>query len=162
MTSRNSPVITTDSAELDAVWRAHGPAGLRYATVLVGPHDAHDICVNAFLRVSRSPGWSSIAQPRAYLMRAITNQAHDHRRQRSRQWARDLAALTPVTVAAVEPAVDIHRLIAGLSVQQRAAIYLTYWEDMTEPAIAELLGHSTGTIHRNLTRARAQLRKALS
>jgi RNA polymerase sigma factor (sigma-70 family) len=167
MTSTEPPTTQSDAGrcddgpDVDAFWRAHGVAALRYATVLVGPDHAHDITVDAFLRVTRSDDWASIRNPRAYLIRAITNQAHDHRRQQARRWRRDLAALAPTTTPGPESNVDIHRQIAQLSVQQRAVVFLAYWEDMTEPAIAALLGLSTGTVHRNLSRARARLRKAL-
>jgi RNA polymerase sigma factor (sigma-70 family) len=166
MTSTEPPSTRSDggcddSASVDAFWRAHSGAALRYATVLVGPDHAHDITVDAFLRVIRSDAWPSVRNPEAYLIRAITNQAHDHRRQQARRWTRDLLALVPATTPGPESNVDIHRQIARLSVQQRAVVFLTYWEDMTEPAIAALLGLSTGTVHRNLSRARARLRKAL-
>lgn len=161
--THESPIAMDEQvdADLDAIWRAHATAALRYATVRVGPHDAHDITVNAFVRISRSPGWSNVANPRTYLMRALANHAHDHRRQQERRWRRDLSAVNPTVAHADEPAIEIRRQIADLSVQQRAVIFLTYWEDLTVPVIAELLGLSTGTVHRTLTRARAQLRKAL-
>ena len=160
--SEPTDTIDHDSTDtLDDVWQAHGPAALRYATVLVGPHDAHDITVDAFLRVTRSPGWAAIEHPRRYLLRAVTNAAHDHHRRRERRWTRDLAALTPTEASPVEPAVDVIRQLSRLSVQQRAVVFLTYWEDLSEPAVAELLHLSVGTVHRNLSRAREQLRKAL-
>ena len=153
--------LAGDSTDVDAAWREHGATLLRYATVLVGPHDAHDVTVNAFLRVTRSPQWSSIRNTRAFLIRAVTNQAHDHHRQQERRWKRDLAAVAAADAPDPESYVDIHRQIAKLTVQQRAVVFLTYWEDMTEPAIAELLCLSAGTVHRNLSRARSNLRKAL-
>lgn len=149
------------TADPETIWRAHAPAALRYATVLVGPHDAHDVTVNAFLRIGQSPGWANVEHPRSYLMRAVTNHARDHRRQQERRWRRDLNAIGPTSTTTDEPGVDVRRQIARLSVAQRAVIFLAYWEDMTVPAIAELLGLSTGTVQRNLTRARDQLRKAL-
>lgn len=166
MTSTEPP-STDRSAEpgngpdIDTAWREHSDALLRYATVLVGPDDAHDITVNTFLRVTRSQHWASIRNPEAYLIRAITNQAKDHRRQQARRWKRDLAAIAPTISPAPDSSIDIHRQIAKLTVQQRAVVFLTYWEDMTEPAIAGMLGLSTGTVHRNLSRARINLRKAL-
>jgi RNA polymerase sigma factor (sigma-70 family) len=149
--SEPTETIEYESTDLmDAVWQAHAPAALRYATVLVGPHDAHDITVDAFVRVSRSPGWAAVDHPGRYLMRAVTNAAHDHHRRRERRWARDLAALAPGDTPAVEPTIDVIRHLARLSVQQRAVVFLAYWEDLSEPAIAQLLGVSTGTVHRNL------------
>ena len=166
MTSTEPPKIHdagqhADVPDIDAAWREHSAPLLRYATVLVGPDDAHDITVNAFLRVTRSPRWSEIRNVRAYLIRALTNQAHDHCRQQQRRWTRNLAGITSTDALGPDSDVDIHRQIAKLTVQQRAVVFLTYWEDMSEPAIAHLLGLSTGTVHRNLSRARNNLRKAL-
>lgn len=154
-------VNAAGSHGLDAAWRQHGSAALRFATVLVGPDDAHDVTVTAFLQVTRSPAWATVDHRRAYLFRAVTNAAHDHRRQRERRWKRDIAAVLTDTVQTSEPQVDVRRQIAKLSLEQRAVIFLTYWEDMTEVSIAELLNLSTGTVHRNLTRAKFQLRKVL-
>ena len=164
MTSTEQPptgVAPSDANDVDAAWRAHGPAALRFATVLLGPDDAHDITVTAFLRVTTTPNWRVVQHRRAYLLRAVSNAAHDHRRLRERRGKRDIAAVLADSTTSPEPQVDLRRQIAKLSIEQRAAVFLTYWEDMTEAAIAELLGVSTGTVHRNLTRARFQLRKAL-
>lgn len=161
MTSTDDAALVDSADDLDALWRAHGPTALRYATVLVGPNDAHDITADAFLRISRTTGWSGIDRPQAYLIRAVTNHARDLHRRRERRWRRDIAAVTASTTTTAEPSIDVLRQIAKLSVQQRAVIFLAYWDDMTEPAIASLLGVSTGTVHRTLVRARAQLRKVL-
>ncbi|MEO5899239.1 MAG: sigma-70 family RNA polymerase sigma factor [Ilumatobacteraceae bacterium] len=156
-----SETAPTMEVDLELIWREHAGAALRYATVLVGADDAHDITVDAFLRISQAPGWAGVEHPRTYLLRAVTNRAHDVRRQQDRRARREQTNYMPDTIPVAEPAVDLRRHIAALSLQQRAVVFLTYWEDMTIPAIAELLGLSPGTVHRNLTRARTQLRKAL-
>ena len=113
MTSTEPPTIRPKgaraSADIDAAWREHSGAPLRYATVLVGPDDAHDITVNTFLRVIRSPQWSAVRNIRAYLIRALTNQAHDHRRQQQRRWTRDLAGIASADALGHEADIDIHR-----------------------------------------------------
>jgi RNA polymerase sigma factor (sigma-70 family) len=57
--------------------------------------------------------------------------------------------------------IDVRRAVAGLSVAQRAVVFLAYWEDMTERDIAEWLQLSPGTVHRHLELARNHLRKVL-
>jgi len=77
----------TDSAAEDVVdhaWRAHGQAALRLAAALVGPSDAHDIVTTAFLRVIAQPDWQQIDKLRAYLMRAVRNEAQNLYRSRRR------------------------------------------------------------------------------
>ncbi len=41
--------------QVDDAWRAHGPGVARFATALVGPHDAHDVTTNTFLGIVRHP-----------------------------------------------------------------------------------------------------------
>ena len=52
--------------------------------------------------------------------------------------------------------------VARLSVQQRAAVFLTYWEDLTPDAVAQRMGVSAGTVKRHLARARKRLGDLLS
>ena len=147
---------------VDAAWQELGPAALRLATVLVGPDDAHDITVAAFLRVLQAPAWASVGNQRAYLLRAVTNAAHDHRRQTDRRRRRDIAAVLIESAPGHDPFhIEVRQRLAQLSIEQRAVVFFTYWEDMTEAAIAQLLQISTGTVHRNLARAKARLRRTL-
>lgn len=157
--------IAADSARLqskiDAAWRAHAPAALKFATVLVGPSDAHDVASQAFLKVTRATGWEGLSKPESYLLRAVSREAIDHHRQRTRGQRRDLVAVPEIASHDTPTDPDVIRALRKLSVAQRSVVFLAYWHDMTEAAIAETLGISTGTVHRNLVRARARLRKAL-
>jgi RNA polymerase sigma-70 factor (ECF subfamily) len=148
--------------QVDDAWRAHGPGVARFATALVGPHDAHDVTTNAFLRIVRRPDWTAIEHLDRYWMRAVRNEAQNLSRERRRRWQRDLQALAaPSTVDALADP-DVIRAIAALSVQQRAVVFLAYWQQMTEGEIAETLDLTRSTVHRNLVRARIHLRKALT
>jgi RNA polymerase sigma factor (sigma-70 family) len=62
------------------------------------------------------------------------------------------------------PSIDLEVLdaVERLSVQQRAAVYLTYWEDLPALAVAERMGVTTGTVKRHLDRARKRLEELLS
>ena len=57
---------------------------------------------------------------------------------------------------------ELLEAFVDLSVQQRAVTYLTYWHDLSVPQVAEALGVRDGTVRRQLARARARLRGALS
>lgn len=148
------------------LWRQHAPDLTRYATLLVGPHDAHDIVSIAFHRVAqRLDDGQSIPNVRAYLMRSVTNAATDQHRSQRRRQERDLraAASSPTsTIEASGTELDIRRAVAELSVQQRAVVYFTYWEDLDSRDIARLLDIAPATVRRHLSRARFQLRKELS
>jgi RNA polymerase sigma-70 factor (ECF subfamily) len=67
------------------------------------------------------------------------------------QWSTAQSGSSPEVVDAV----------VRLSPQQRACVYLTYWEDLTPPMVAERLGIGEGTVKRYLARARANLREVL-
>lgn len=145
----------------EQLWREHAPELLRFATVLVGPSDAHDLVVEAVLKASDSLALGDVRNRRAYLFRAVSNRAHDLRRSRERRWVRDLAAIGPPAGAPPDSFVDVRRAVAELSLSQRAVVYFVYWEDLTERDTAALLQVSPGTVRRHLFRARNQLRKAL-
>lgn len=148
------------------LWREHVSDLTRFATLIVGPHDAHDVVSIAFHRVTRrlDTGFEP-DNVRAYLMRTIVNVAADQHRTRRRQQARELraAAGSPATVPApTAPDIDLRDAVAGLSVQQRAVVYFTYWEDLDSRQISRLLDIEPATVRRHLVRARQQLRKELS
>lgn len=145
----------------DALWDAHGEQLTRFAMVLVGPHDAHDVAIDAFLGVVDDLASGNVAHPTSFLYRAVSNRAHDLRRSRGRRWRRDLQAVGPARVDAPDTYVDVRRAVAQLSLMQRAVIYFVYWEDRTERDTAQILGITPGTVRRHVVRARVHLRKAL-
>jgi GGDEF domain-containing protein len=57
---------------------------------------------------------------------------------------------------------DARAAMKTLSVEQRAVLGLTYWQDLTPAEVAEELGIRVGTVKRHLARGRAQLRKILT
>ena len=149
---------STSAAQL---WREHAADLMRFATVLVGPGDAHDIAVEAYLRAAAVAAGETVVNPRAYLMRAVANHANDLHRSRERRWRRDLAAVGPASTASPDTFLDVRSAVSSLSLAQRTVIYFVYWEDLTERDIATLLQVSPGTVRRHLVRARTPLRKAL-
>lgn len=154
--------IPSDANDVDDAWRVHGPDAVRFATALVGPSDAHDVAVAAFLRSTSQPSWRLIERFDRYLLRAVRNEARNLSRQRRRRWQRDMAAVQPSDTTDAYRDVDMLAAIADLSVQQRSVLFFAYWQDMTESEIADTLGISRGTVHRNLQRARASLKKAMT
>ena len=145
-----------------AIYRRHADELIRYATVLVGPADAPDVVTDAVLAAFRTSGWRDVANPRAYLFRAVLHRAHSVRRSDARRAARERRTAAAEYVRDGEPSVDAHRALATLSPQQRAVVFLTYWEDRTPSQIAELLDVGEGTVRKQLARARETLRSVLS
>lgn len=147
------------------VYRRHADELIRYATALVGPADAPDVVIDGVLTAFRSASWPTVSNQRAYLYRAVLNRALGERRSNGRRQARE--ALAAGREAAAQSSgesassIDALRALAGLSAQQRAVVYLTYWDDLTPAQVADLLGVGEGTVRKQLARAREQLRRTL-
>ncbi len=152
----------TDEADAE-LYRSVAPELVRYATMLVGPADAHDVVANAIIAAMSSRHWPTVDNRRAYLFRATTSKAQDHfRAATSRRKREETASRLFVERWVGEAQEEVVEAVAGLSPRQRAVIHLTYWEDLTPTAVAELLGISDGAVRQHLTRARAHLRAALA
>lgn len=152
---------------IDEVYEAHGAELLRHATVLVGPADAADLVSDVVVAGISDRKWAAANNPIAYLHRSLLNAARmRHRangRRNTREWnsfalhqqgstSRDGGLLgDPEVLQAIE----------GLSPQQRAVIYFTYWEDLRPAEIAKILGIGEGSVKKHLARARKNLKEAL-
>lgn len=147
---------------VDDLYRQHVGELVHFATVLVGPHDAFDVVSDAVLATLHRGSLDRVDNVRAYWFRAVANTAASFHRSRSRRLRREqLAGDTHTEPVASEPAADARRMLARLSDQQRAVIYLTYWHDLPPAQVAEMLGVSDGTVRKQLGRAREQLREVL-
>jgi RNA polymerase sigma-70 factor (ECF subfamily) len=143
------------------VYRELAPELVRYATVLVGPNDAADVVADAVMAVFRSRAWPTVANQRAYLYRAVYHRALDLRRGAVRRHRREAVTASSEHVVRAEPSLDAQRALDHLPAQQRAAVFLTYWADLTPAQAAELLDVSEGTVRKQLARARTTLRRVL-
>jgi RNA polymerase sigma factor (sigma-70 family) len=141
------------------VYRKYADDLTRFATGLVGPSDAGDVVSGALLACVTSRGWGEVQDHRAYLHRAVLNQARHLRRSSRRRTAREQRTAGDVSWA--EPRQEVLDAVSRLSLRQRGVIVLTYWADLSPPEIADRLGISEGSVRRHLARARANLRKVL-
>jgi RNA polymerase sigma factor (sigma-70 family) len=144
-----------------AIYRRHADELIRYATALVGPHDAADVVTDGVLAAFASSGWSTVMNPRAYLYRAVYSRAMSIRRSDARRVRREAAVALPDRVEPSPSSIDAHRALAKLSPQQRAVVYFTYWDDLLPSQIAELMDVSEGTVRKQLARGRDHLRRIL-
>lgn len=155
-------ISATGVTEDERIYRAYAAELTRYATGLVGPFDAADVVSDACLRAFRSRGWPEVSNHRAYLYRAVFSVAKDHHRSTLARRIREQRAASPTATAAVEVDVDVLEAVDRLSMQQRAAVLLTYWADLPPDQVAEHMGISTGSVKRHLARARRRLEGWLS
>ncbi len=148
----------------EEVYRSYCQELTRYATGLVGPFDAPDVVTDACLKAFGSRNWPAVVDRRAYLYRTVLTVAGDHHRRTLSRRLREINAAAPEDIP--DPAAgidtDVLEKVALLSVQQRAAVYLTYWEDLTPEAVGERMGISVGTVKRHLARARRRLGELLT
>jgi RNA polymerase sigma-70 factor, ECF subfamily len=157
-------ITATDVMDNETVYRNYSAELTRYATGLVGPFDAPDVVTDACLRAFESRSWPDVVDRRAYLYRTVLNVANDHHRRTLSRRLREMRVAgreeTPDPSGSID--VEVLDAVARLSVQQRAAVFLTYWEDLRPDTVAERMGVSTGTVKRHLDRARKRLGELLS
>ncbi len=145
----------------EEIYRKYSDDLVRFATGLVGPFDAPDVVTDACLRAFGAQSWPTVANHRAYLYRSVLNQARSHHRSTLRRRVRELRAAAPEVAASPEVDVDVLAAVDKLSVQQRASVVLTYWEDLSPTEVASRLGISEGSVKRHLSRARSRLKELL-
>ncbi|MFC0645376.1 SigE family RNA polymerase sigma factor [Cellulomonas phragmiteti] len=153
---------------LDDVVRTHLPGLVRYATVLVGDgHTAADLVQEVLLRAHVR--WQRIAlmeRPDLYLRRMVTN---EHLSWRRRWHVRTIHPASDDVLAAHAPPQGDHaeaaarddvmwQHLASLPPRQRTVLVLRYYENLTDPEIAQVLGTSSATVRSHAARALATLR----
>ena len=157
-------ITATGVMDNEQVYRSYSTELTRYATGLVGPFDAPDVVTDACLKAFETRTWPDVVDRRAYLYRTVLSVANDHHRRTLSRRLRELRSAERDEIPDQTQSVDLEVLdaVERLSVQQRAAVYLTYWEDLAPHVVAERMGVSTGTVKRHLARARKRLGELLS
>lgn len=167
-----------EAAALGEVIAAHASALHRIAYRMTGDaHEAEDIVQEACLRLwDHAPAVAARYPPgnRAtgtlrlggWLQRVVTNLAIDRLRRARRLShgevpdAQDDAPLADALIEAGEREVSARALIAALPERQRAAIVLTYYEELPNAEAAAVLDMNIKAFESLLLRARTSLRKA--
>lgn len=140
------------------------PALMRTAYLLTGDwQHAEDLLQTVLMRCYRR--WAHIDGPEAYVRRAMVITVTGWRRRRWRGEVPtavlpDTRPVAPGEADLVELRTDLLRLLAELGPRQRAVVVLRFYEDMTEPEVAALLGISVGTVKSQTARALTRLRQS--
>ena len=160
------PGRKSEQALVDLI-RDRGEALTRYAYLLTGDvASAQDLVQDALVKVvvrTRSGFVPDVME--AYLRRAIVNAYLDGRR-RSRQWT-DVQHLLVVDEVRDGPEVAtadrlaLHAALGTLAPQERAAVVLRYFGELTVPEIADQMGISQGSIKRYLSNAVGKLEQRM-
>lgn len=145
--------------------RSRSDALLRAAQSITGNRaDAEDLLQATLVKAYQS--WDRIDDPTAldtYVRRVMVNtHISGWRRRRVDEYPTDELPDSPSGEDATSES-DLHdvvqRAIDRLPRQMRAAVMLRFYDDMTEPEVAAVLGVSVGTVKSTVARAVAKLRK---
>jgi RNA polymerase sigma-70 factor (sigma-E family) len=163
---RERAAVRAERGRLEDLVRTHAPEAHRLAFLLTGDRElAQDLAQDAFVKVlgrfhdlrNRDAFWW-------YLRRTIVNLSRSHYRHRrvERAW---LARQRPDPAA---PAPDdigerdrLRRALVSLRPEQRAAIVLRFYEDLSEADTAQILGIPVGTVKSTVSRGMERLRAEL-
>jgi len=147
--------------------RERGEALTRYAYLLTGETAAaQDLVQDALVKVLvRARAGTDVEALEAYVRTAIATLFVDgHRRRRT--WVSRRHLLVEDDLAHGPETGDADRLdlraaLATLGRQERAAVVLRYYEDLTVPEIADRMGLAQGTVKRYLANAVRRLEQRL-
>jgi RNA polymerase sigma-70 factor (sigma-E family) len=151
--------------EFDEFAREQLPGLVRFAAALTGDRAlAQDLVQDALMRAYLK--WARVAaaaRPDLYLRRMVVN---GHLTWRRRWYQRSVRPVGEPTT--VEPVADptgriadraeLTDLLGRLSRQQRAAIVLRYFEDLSDEEIGTVLGCTAGAVRGYVSRGLAALR----
>jgi RNA polymerase sigma-70 factor (sigma-E family) len=139
---------------------ARSLALFRSAFLLTGETQAAKDLVQSAL-TELAARWSKIDQPEAYVRRVMYHQQVDwwRRRHRHRETAvADVPDEPSDRVDDPDLRLTLQQALARLSRGQRTTVVLRYYEDLSESAVADLLGVSVGTVRSQTARAMKRLR----
>jgi RNA polymerase sigma-70 factor (sigma-E family) len=154
-------------AALTQLVHERGEVLVRYAYLLTGDVPAaQDLVQDALVKVFgrlRTGFEPDVLE--AYVRRAIATLYVDgHRKQR--RWADVQHLFRPEEAAPADERgaadrVDLRAALATLGRQERTAVVLRYFEDLTIPEIADAMGLAEGTVKRYLSNATSRLEQRL-
>lgn len=156
-----------EAAEFRALVDRYAPAVHRVAYRMLGDvNEAEDVTQEAFVRLwKQAGGWqSSGAGVPAWLRRVATNLCLDRLRRRGRfngTMPEHLVDDQPSAASLLDQATlsaFAHRALMALPAGQRAAVVLTYYEELANGEAAEVMGMKIKAFESLLLRGRRALR----
>ena len=154
-----------DKASFERLIEPQIALGYRLAAAMLDDASlAEDAVQEATFRAWRAIGQlRSAAQTRSWFLAIVANRSRSMRRTRWWSLIRtpEINSPLPSPADAVDQREDLSRAIARLTADDRAAIFLRFYEDMDSPQVGEALGISASAarsrIHRALRRLRIDL-----
>lgn len=143
---------------------------LRFVERMLGNRAlAEDLVQSAFLNIwERAAGWEPRARFSTWFYRVLYNRCLDQFRARGRHTDVELDEEIPDASAGAELQLQeaqtrgaVRDALAALPERQRAALVLCYYEELSQPEAAALLGVSVGALESLLSRARSSLKRTM-
>jgi RNA polymerase sigma-70 factor (ECF subfamily) len=156
-----------DALRCEQLWRRHADRLLLYATTVLSDRSAaEDVLQNVFVRLMASPP-EEIDSESGYLFRAVRNEALNSIRSR-RLAARafsplfdDVAEDPRESVELKERGKQVEQVLLRLSSEEREAVVLKIWGDLSMPEAAAVAGVSEKTFEHRYYRGLAALKEKL-
>ena len=146
--------------EIELLLRTVWPDAYRLARAVLGEDQpAEDAAQEACIVLYRTiASLRSGAAFRTWFYRIVVREAAEIKRRRSRT---EPAPETRSSAADQTASIDVWRALSGLSHKLREVVVLRYFEDLSSPEIASVLGVPEGTVRFRLMIARQRLRPLL-
>ena len=152
--------------DFHALFDTEFAAVYRYLAHRLGdPAAAEDLAAETFLRAYQARATFRPGSPRAWLFTIATNLLRDHARGRVRHDAAFAALAGRAAPVAAEPEFpdpELAAALAALRPEEREALLLLAWAELSYEEIATATGVAVGTVRSRLSRARAQLTAELA
>lgn len=153
-------------ARLGSLYEVHSGATIRLAYVLTGDRQvAEDLAHEAFVRVGRKLfGLRDPDHARNYLFRTVINLSKDRlRRLRNERSAaeRTVPFISHDAMPDVSQQDQMWKALRGLPARQRAALFLRYYQDLSEAQTADALECSVSAVKSLVNRGLKELRSSL-
>lgn len=130
---------------------------VKFATLLHGNVEvARDIVQDAFVKLHVR--WAGVEHPKAYVRTTVINGVRSRQRWEGRRRGRPVTAEPSIE----QEAEELNDVLATLSVRQRAAIVLRFYEQRSEAEIADVLHCRPGTVGSLISRALGAMKHELS
>ena len=152
-----------NTAEIELLYRQHGPALLLFAQAVTGERGrAQDAVHQVFLKLLEKGSLSQVVDKKAYLFACVRNAALNDSELRDRN-----APLDPDSAWFSAPDRDyaaeqnLRRALEALPSDQRQVMVLHIWGELTFSQISDLLDLSSNTVASRYRYALAKLRDSM-
>lgn len=162
-------LLDMDVHHCERLWRRHADRLLLYASSLLSDRAAaEDVLQNVFVRLMATEETPFMASEGAFLFRAVRNESLNalrSRRTASRHLEQplfDTPAKDPRDAAQLaEAGRQVDSVLRGLPTEEREAVVLKIWSDLSFPEAADVAGISEKTFEHRYYRGLAVLKKNL-